>query len=194
VTDLRVISAWLTDLANLTAGNASMREIKPRIGGIASMLSDNFPTGAFTRNSLEHVARQCSFFPSYGELCNALAPWWKDHQPPHRAIAADQPATVKQREIEREVAESWANITPEQIRQKIRNLDGNPMHETLGPWLATALAKYATHHLGQLPPQWLKAHNEQPEIAAEREASLRRAAAFEVRYDTRRGPPDVPRT
>jgi len=33
VTEIRLVSGWLTDLANLTAGSAMMREIKPRIAG-----------------------------------------------------------------------------------------------------------------------------------------------------------------
>ena len=71
-------------------------------------------------------------------------------------------------EIEAECRESWTNISPAQINAKIRALDGHPMRPILGRVLASALGKYAPVHLGLLPPTWVQAHLDLPEIAAAR--------------------------
>ena len=66
--------------------------------------------------------------------------------------AADRQA---RRDIE--VHESWANISAQQIRDKLRALEGHPMQGQLGPFLAGAIARHAPHHAGLLPPKWLPA-------------------------------------
>lgn len=91
-------------------------------------------------------------------------------------------------QIERECRDSWTGITPEQIRAKIRALDGHPMRALLGRVLAGAIAKYAPRHLGLLEPEWVKAHQELPEIVAKSKPSLRQAA-LEIRPEIRKGPP-----
>ena len=172
MTEIRLVSGWLTDLANLTAGNAMMREIKPRIAGNASMLADAYPAGAFTRASLDHVARQCKFFPSYSETCELLSAWWKENRPTPRAIESDQPATVRQRELERKNRESWETISAEQIRTKIRTIRNSSMPPLFGHFFATALAKYAPQHLNLLPPEWLEDRNEAASVTALRKPAV----------------------
>lgn len=54
------------------------------------MLAD-FPPPAFTTQSAEAVARQNRFTPSYAQLRDALADWWRDNQPHHRQIGRDKP-------------------------------------------------------------------------------------------------------
>jgi hypothetical protein len=182
------IRDWLKALAVLCAANVSKAELSGKLNAYVPMLAQDFDRGAFSPASLAAVARQCKFFPSYAELAEALAPWWRENRPPQRAIASDQSATVKQREIERECRGSWDGITPEQIRAKVRELNGNPTRDTLGRFLTGAVAKHAPEHLRLLPPQWLKAYQELPEVAEQREVSLRRAA-LEIRPETRKGPP-----
>jgi len=172
--NLRTTSAWLTDLANLTAGRAMMDEIKPRIGAMAAALAAEFPEPAFCHASLLHVARKCKFFPSYAELVDTLGPWWKEHRPTPPQIASDQPATIRQREIERDARESWENVTAEQVNAKIRAIraDSGALTQTLGSFLAAALAKHAPRHLGLLPPAWIKAHVEPPHVTAMRQPNV----------------------
>lgn len=54
------------------------------------MLAD-FPPQAFTAQSAEAVARQSKYIPSYAQLRDLLAEWWRENQPQHRAIGQDKP-------------------------------------------------------------------------------------------------------
>jgi hypothetical protein len=74
------IGSWLSDLATLTAGSAPVADAKVKIAALAGMLTTEFPPDAFTRDSLQHVARACTFFPSYAELTRALSGWWREHK------------------------------------------------------------------------------------------------------------------
>jgi hypothetical protein len=172
---------WTAMLAKCVAPMEAARAGKA-LADMLPMLAD-FPDAAFCLDSLEAVASRCKSAPSYADLRAGLAAWWKQHQPPPIAIAGKQAATARQDEIDREVSESWANITASQVRAKIRELEGNGMRATLGHFLATALAKHAPHHLGLLPPEWLKDTTEPPE-----RAKLRVAAA-DIRPEVKRGPP-----
>jgi hypothetical protein len=160
ITDIRVVAAWLADLANVTAGAAMLSDIKPRIGGLASLLAENYPADAFCRASLEHAARECKFFPSYAELCDILSPWWKEHRPTPLAIAGDQSASAEQAERERKDAESWRGMTAGDVRAKVRALDGHPFRAMFGRILATAVRRHAPEHLGLLPPEFLAANDD----------------------------------
>ena len=144
---------WVAMLAKLVAPMDATRAAKA-LADMLPMLAD-FPDAAFCLDSLDAVATKRTSPPSYAELRSDLAKWWKQHRPQPTAIEGKQPATARQDEIDRDVSESWANITAPQVRAKIRELDGNGMRATLGHFLATAIAKHAPHHLGLLPPEWL---------------------------------------
>jgi hypothetical protein len=161
-----IIRDWLKALATLCASNLEKDDLQGKLRAYTPMLSQEFPQEAFSPAALAHVARACTFFPSFAELCAALAPWWKEHRPQPIAITSDQPDTVRNRESERLSRESWKNITPEQVRAKIRALNGNPMRAVLGHFLATALANHAPHQLGLLPPEWLVDHAEPANVVA----------------------------
>ena len=165
---LHAVSSWLNDLNELTAGSKPLADSKPKIASLAAALGEEFPPGAFTRQSLLVVARANKFFPSYAEICELLSPWWKDHRPTPIAIETDQSSSVKQREIERKNREEWQGITAAQIRGHIRDMEGAP--PAWRPILAHALAVNAPQHLGLLPPEWLKGVTEPPERARLREA------------------------
>ena len=179
----RTVAVWLSDLGKLTAGAAPLSDAKAKIASMAAALAEEFPPSAFSRASLVFVARQCKFFPTFGEVCDALGPWWKQHRPTPLAIAADQDATIKQREIERAVRESWDGITAPQVRAKIRAVRDSPapLVPTLGSFLAAALGKHAPHHLALLPPEWLKDQAEPPQVQA-----LRKAAALTLTNEIKR--------
>lgn len=163
---LRAATEWLNDLANLTAGPTPLADSKPKIATLAAALAEDYPAAAFNRQSLVVVAKASKFFPTYSEICAILSPWWKERRPKPIAIASDQPAAVRQREIEREARESWQNITPEQVRAKIRTIRAGWQPRTYGPFLASALRKHAPQHLGLLPPEWLVEHLEPADVVA----------------------------
>ena len=187
---LHTVSSWLNDLNDLTAGARPLADSKPKVAALASALSEEFPAGAFSRQSLMAVARAYKFFPSYAEICDTLSPWWKDHRPTPIAIETDQSSSVKQRELERRNREEWEGVTAAQVRGHIRDLasfsptDMAIAHRGI---LAHGLAKNAPQHLGLLPPEWLQGVTEPAERAKLREASLR-AAAAEIHAEVKRGP------
>jgi hypothetical protein len=162
---LRLVTSWLSDLANLTAGTAPLADAKTKITAIASMLAEDFPAGAFTRQSLNVVARACKFFPSYSELCTTLGAWWIEHRPPpsQPAISQDDKRAKEERE-ERERSDSWRDVTPEQVRAKIRGIREGFKPEVYGHFLGTAVRLHAPQHLGLVPPEWL---DEAPTQSAE---------------------------
>jgi hypothetical protein len=161
-----IIRDWLKALATLCASNLEPDDLRGKLRAYVPMLSQEFPQEAFGPAALAHVARSCTFFPSFAELCAALAPWWKEHRPTPIAITSDQPATVKQREVEREAHESWANITPEQVRAKIRTIRDGFNPNAWGRCFAAALRNHAPRHLGLLPPEWLADPPEPADVVA----------------------------
>jgi hypothetical protein len=176
---LRHITGWLNDLANLTAGNPPLEDIKLRAGAMASMLADQFPEAAFTRASLAHVARKCTFFPSYAELCDALLPWWQDNRPT-TAITYD-PADLN--DEEHAIVQNWE-----------RHASGNwgkifPLNTDRSLWFELGLYR----RLRERVFNHLVANNEQAERIARRNNWIPplRAAAAAIRPDTRYGPPDA---
>lgn len=84
---LRAVVGWLSDLANITAGNAPLADSKAKIGTMASLLVTGFPADAFCRASLDFVAQECRFFPPYADVNKHLGNWCRSHRP-QPAIAA----------------------------------------------------------------------------------------------------------
>jgi len=63
-----------------------------KLAAYVPLLMDRFPDGAFTTDSLEHVARQCmKGFPTYPELAEHLSAWWRERRPPLIAIQPPAP-------------------------------------------------------------------------------------------------------
>jgi hypothetical protein len=161
---LQAAAKWLNDLGDLTAGSPSLSEAKTKLATMAAALAEEFDASVFNRSSLTFVARRCKFFPSFGEACEALAEWRKQH-PRHPAISgpADGPNEQQRRalEAEHEAAEaSWRNISEPAIFAKVRALDGHPMRLLLGRMLATAVRRHAPRMLGLLPPEFLVANDD----------------------------------
>ena len=71
---------WLAALGALTATNMPIAEGRARVAAYRAALASEFDPGAFCAASLRAVARGCKFFPSFGEVCEALSAWWRDHR------------------------------------------------------------------------------------------------------------------
>lgn len=84
---VEIIRQWLIELGVRIAPAIEPVEFRGRIAVLAGDLAEEFPAEAFTRASMLHVARKCPrYWPSFGELCDALQPWWRDHRPLPTAI------------------------------------------------------------------------------------------------------------
>lgn len=158
----RVAATWLNDLATLVAGATPISDLKAKVAGMSAMLGDDYPPEAFSRASLNHVARQVRFFPSYGELTEHLSAWWQAHRPPSRAL----PAPSGEVDREEETRQFWLTMTDQELRARVAKVDG-----WTGPGTATAqlvfrrktvegLNRYAPQRLGMLPPHWLQLPDE----------------------------------
>jgi hypothetical protein len=86
-----IVDKWLRSLGVLCAGTMAADEARTRCAAYASMVAGEFPVAAFTQKSLEAVARECRFFPSYGELVEYLGKFWRDHKPAFLALPSAGP-------------------------------------------------------------------------------------------------------
>jgi hypothetical protein len=77
-----IVREWLVSLGILTAISISREEARVKLAAFLPMLISDFEDGAFTKESLNYVAKACvKGFPIYPELHNHLRDWWRDHQP-----------------------------------------------------------------------------------------------------------------
>jgi len=65
---------------------------------MATAISHDFPASAFTQQSLFSVSKKCRFFPSHGELHQALEEWWKDNRPAPKALPGPSAASLNDEE------------------------------------------------------------------------------------------------
>lgn len=85
-----VVREWCVSLGILTAVSVSRKEAEMKLAAYVPMLMD-FPDAAFTSESLNAVARQCTEgFPTYPILAARLSAWWRDHRP-YVALPAPEP-------------------------------------------------------------------------------------------------------
>lgn len=75
------VREWTIALGILTSGNMTRADAEMKLRAYVPLLQDNFPAAAFTQASLHHVAAQCKWFPSYGEVVEHLRAWWNPRRP-----------------------------------------------------------------------------------------------------------------
>ena len=80
---------WVAIIAKLCSPQDAAAAAKNMMAFLP-MLAD-FPSEAFTPASAEAVARKNRFVPSYAQLREALAEWWRDNRAPQRAIGQAKP-------------------------------------------------------------------------------------------------------
>jgi hypothetical protein len=90
------VREWTIALGILTSGNMTRADAEMKLRAYVPLLQDNFPAAAFTQASLHHVAAQCKWFPSYGEVVEHLRAWWNPRRPlppalPPQAAAPSRP-------------------------------------------------------------------------------------------------------
>ena len=88
MTDHRTVAKWLTGLSMATRGAVVVT--KEEIGITTALLGQQFPDAAYTLKSMEAIASQSPFWPSYNELLKWLGDWWKDNAPPSTRMLSDE--------------------------------------------------------------------------------------------------------
>lgn len=87
-----IVRQWCQSLGILSAVSASRNEAEMKLAAFVPLLVREFPDAAFTQDSLSHVARRAvKGFPTYGELVEWLAEWWRDNRPPSSLPALPPP-------------------------------------------------------------------------------------------------------
>lgn len=150
---------WLAMLAKLTAPMQAVAAAKA-LGDMVPMLAD-YPDGAFTMASLNHVAGNCRRVPSLAELREQLGPWWRQNRPEHVTLANPHHREQAQHA---DAQASWLDCTATDIRAKVaavRNA-GGPSHQqqALGGFLGTAVSIHLPQFLFLIPPEWRKSAND----------------------------------
>ena len=99
-----VVREWCQSLGVLTAVSLSRAEAEMKLGAYVPMLMRDFPDGAFTTDSLNAVARECTEgFPIYPVLAGRLSRWWREHRP-YVALPAPPPPPPRPDPTPEEVA------------------------------------------------------------------------------------------
>jgi hypothetical protein len=101
------IRRWLIQLGKLTSTRISADEAADYVEANEPMLAIHFPPAAFTLLSLEHVASQCKFLPTYGEITEYLGQWWRQHRPSQPAIERQPREATRERTPEEKAQAAW---------------------------------------------------------------------------------------
>jgi hypothetical protein len=83
---VKIIMRWLERLANITKATTEGAMSAEKIADLALMLAKEFPSAAFTSDSLQAVCAEIEWFPAYSTLRAAVAIWWGDHRPRTRQL------------------------------------------------------------------------------------------------------------
>ena len=150
-TTLRIITGWVTNLAELTR-HGEAKPTKDKLAIYATMLGKDFPSGAFTSDSLHHVASGSDWFPSFEGCRSKLAEWWKVNRPASVGQIAGphdgETESVKWARRCREMESEWNDIPT--VRAAIDTLrrEGWP-HRGLA-LLRTLLKRWAPENIEML--------------------------------------------
>lgn len=83
----RIIVGWLANLARVTRhrqgrlSDEDLAAMKDERAVYAELLARDFPSGAFTLDSLHAAAQGHAFFPAYDEIRARVLEWWQAHKP-----------------------------------------------------------------------------------------------------------------
>lgn len=98
---------WLTQLGRLNGIKIAPEEAGDYLDAFAPMLAKRFDDSAFTAESLEHVAAQCKYLPTYGELVPLLTTWVGQHRETQRLMALPPPREESREPYQPPPAPEW---------------------------------------------------------------------------------------
>ena len=85
------VRQWVEALGVLCCDTMTPTEAEMKVIAYVPMLQADFPPEAFTQDSLSAVARQCKFFPAYGDVYTHLSAWWRERRPMPVALPEPMP-------------------------------------------------------------------------------------------------------
>ena len=91
---LLIITTWLTDLATLCnlPPDLPVADLEMKVSLYAKELGAEFPSAAFTTDSLRVVVVGQPWFPAYATVRERIAAWWRDNRPRHSPAIRDHRA------------------------------------------------------------------------------------------------------
>lgn len=123
--DSTLTRKWLVALGHLCATPSNGEEASARVDAMGPMLANRFPQWVWNRDSLEHVAAQCRWFPAYAECVEHVRAWMRDnpergperiaapvHEPPPRRPC---PTAEEVAAVQRAMAEFKAEMAAKRI-------------------------------------------------------------------------------
>lgn len=142
------IRQWLIRLGRASGGRISTDEAADYVDGIEPLLVTHWPPAAFTFASLEHVASQCKYLPSYGEITEHLGDWWRRNRRP-LAIAYEPPRQPEIHSAEERAHVSWAAAQAvaaiRSTAQPVEDRRPKPRHLTPEQLIAAGFRRPAKH-------------------------------------------------
>jgi hypothetical protein len=88
--ELKIIAGWISSLADVTRHPAEQRPTREALGTYATLLSADFPSSAFTSDSLRACATGNDWFPSYDAIRRGVGDWWREHRPAPLVALTDE--------------------------------------------------------------------------------------------------------
>ena len=159
IESLRIVTRWVEHLCDLCNHPTDQRPNKSRIASYATHLAGEFPSGAFTQASAEHVAAGNAWFPAYADAKRLVHEWWAEHKPACAPRIAG-PGSERLTELDRMWVALWHRRRPE-AEAKQRSLEAEGRLAGVDPvqWPLAHLASYIRKHS---PAAWLAISGEAP--------------------------------
>lgn len=140
--DQIIVRRWLISLGQLTLAKGAPDDAEDFVNTIAPMLAMRFPDEIFGVVSLEYVAAECKFLPTYGELVALLRDWRRQLPAPSYPAINDNVVDLTPegrqwlRYYQAREAENWAPL---------REPDGRLSRPEITDWRAHTLSLLHRH-------------------------------------------------
>lgn len=161
--DATLVRNWLKMIGALNIGAMEPDEIEWRLAVLAPALAEEFAASVFTPETARTVARQSSYFPTFGEICKALEPLAKQHRESRAILALPFPRGESREPYQ------LPPPPPERLSRHFGRVSRDEIHELVQDPLRTVAQQLAALGFAEPPPL--------------------KAAAAPIVAETKRGPP-----
>jgi hypothetical protein len=172
------VRQWLVRLGRFTVSSISSDEAAAFVADMAPMLAERFSDASFTPRSLEHVAAECKYLPTYGEIVAHLRTFVEQREHETASVTDQRDGLTDEnrscvRNWQRHASGDWGKIIPVNPQAAL--------YRELDRWRRTRNPVF----------DHLVASDERAYSIAQRNGWIvpRRAAATTLKPEVRRGPP-----